>query len=154
VTGPGDDELRRLYAEAETLAVVGCSPNWSKPSCVVPSYMQSQGYRIVPVNPRERECLGEPSVDSLAEVAVPVDVVVVFRPAEEAPGIARAAAALGMRCLWLQTGIVSDEARGIAEQAGLAFVADRCIGVTHGELGFGPGVGAWKRQVEEARAPG
>ena len=81
--------------------------------------MQAHGYRILPVNPHETEILGEPAVASLAELREPVDVVDVFRPADEAPAIAQAAVDLGARYLWLQTGIVSEEARSIAEAGGL-----------------------------------
>jgi predicted CoA-binding protein len=144
-------DLRELYRDASTIAVVGCSLNWPKPSAVVPAYMQSQGYRIIPVNPNEPEILGEPSVGSLAEISEPVDIVDVFRPADEAPGIARAAVELGARCLWLQTAIVSPEAREIAEAGGLLYVEDSCIGIAHGEAGLGPGVAAWKADQEAQR---
>jgi uncharacterized protein len=151
-----DADLRRLYAEARTIAVVGCSPisRWPKPSAVVPAYMQAQGYQIVPVNPHENEVLGEHAFPSLAEVPEVVDIVDVFRPANEAPAIAQAAVEMRARYLWLQTGIVSDEAREIAEAGGLAIVMDLCIGITHGELGLGPGVAAWRKdQEEEGAAP-
>ncbi len=116
--------------------------------------MQAHGYRIVPVNPNESEILGEPAFPSLGEVPDDVDIVDVFRPANEAPAIAQAAIEMGARCLWLQTGIVSDEAREIAEAGGLTVVMDLCIGITHGDLGLGPGVAAWKkRQEDEGAAP-
>jgi predicted CoA-binding protein len=91
------------------------------------------------VNPRGGELLGEPVARSLSEVDGPVDVVEVFRPAAEAPRIAREAVEVGARVLWLQLGIESQEARRIAEAAGLTVVMDRCMGDTHGELGLGPG---------------
>lgn len=146
-----DAELRELYRDTSTIAVVGCSLNWAKPSAVVPAYMRSKGYRIVPVNPTEPEILGEPCRASLAEISEPVDIVNVFRPAAEAPAIARATVELGARCLWLQTGIVSAEARAIAEAGGLSYVEDNCIGITHGELGLGAGVAAWKADQEAKR---
>ena len=99
----------------------------------------------------EPEILGEPAVASLAEISDPVDIVNVFRPAEEAPALARAAVELGARCLWLQTGIYSPEARAIASAGGLSYVEDNCIGITHGELGLGPGVAAWKAEQEAQR---
>ncbi|HJW61094.1 MAG TPA: CoA-binding protein, partial [Actinomycetota bacterium] len=102
-------------------------------------YLQRQGYRILPVNPRGGELLGEPVARSLAEVDGPIDVVEVFRPAEEAPRIAREAVEVGAKVLWLQLGIVSEEARQVAEAAGLTVVMDRCMGETHGRLGLGPG---------------
>ena len=148
----GDDELRELYAASRTIAVVGCSNTWPKPSHVVPRYMQSEGFRILPVNPNEEELLGEPCADSLEELVEPVDIVDVFRPAAEAPALARAAVALGARCFWLQTGIVSDEAARIAAAGGLTVVMDDCIGITYGELGLGAGVAAWKAKQEARRA--
>lgn len=90
------------------------------------------------MNPRGGELFGEPVATSLAEVEGPVDVVDVFRPADEAAGIARQAVAIGANVLWLQLGIADDEARRIAEDAGLTVVMDRCIGATHRELGLGP----------------
>jgi predicted CoA-binding protein len=132
-------QLVRIYAETTTIAVVGASGDPSKPAHQIPRYLQRQGYRIVPVNPRGGEFLGEPVARSLAEVDGPVDVVEVFRPAAEAPEIARQAVKVGAKVLWLQLGIVSEEARQVAEAGGLVVVMDRCMGETHGELGLGPG---------------
>ena len=133
------ERLVGIFAETKTIAVVGASADPSKPAHTIPRYLQRQGYRIVPVNPRGGELLGEPVARSLAEVDGPVDVVEVFRPAEEAPRIAREAVEVGAKVLWLQLGIVSQEARQVAEAAGLTVVMDRCMGQTHGELGLGPG---------------
>jgi predicted CoA-binding protein len=133
------ERLLRIYREARTIAVVGASANESKPAHEIPRYLQSQGYRIIPVNPRADVILGEPVAESLAELEGQVDVVDVFRPAEEAPEIARQAIEIGARVLWLQLGIESHEARRIAEAAGLTVVMDRCMGATHGQLGLGPG---------------
>jgi uncharacterized protein len=135
------ERLVGIFAETRTIAVVGASADPSKPAHTIPRYLQRQGYRIVPVNPRGGELLGEPVARSLAEVDGPVDVVEVFRPAEEAPRIAREAVEVGAKVLWLQLGIVSQEARQVAEAAGLTVVMDRCMGETHGELGLGPGPG-------------
>jgi uncharacterized protein len=136
---PLREQLLRIYAETRTIAVVGASGDPSKPAHRIPRYLQSQGYRILPVNPRGGELLGEPVARSLAEVEGPVDVVDVFRPAEEAPGIAREAIEAGAKVLWLQVGIESEEARQEAEAAGLTVVMDRCMGEAHAELGLGPG---------------
>jgi uncharacterized protein len=136
---PLREQLLRIYAETRTIAVVGASGDPSKPAHRIPRYLQSQGYRILPVNPRGGELLGEPVARSLAEVEGPVDVVDVFRPAEEAPGIARQAIEAGAKVLWLQVGIESEEARQEAEAAGLTVVMDRCMGEAHAELGLGPG---------------
>ena len=133
------EKLLRIYAETRTIAVVGASADTSKAAHQVPRYLQSQGYRIVPVNPRGGELFGEPVFRSLAEINVPVDVVEVFRPAQEAPELARQAIALGAKVLWLQLGIVSEEARQIAEAGGLTVVMNRCMGATHALLGLGPG---------------
>jgi predicted CoA-binding protein len=132
------ERLVGIFAETKTIAVVGASADPSKPAHTIPRYLQRQGYRIVPVNPRGGELLGEPVARSLAEVDGPVDVVEVFRPAEEAPRIAREAVEVGAKVLWLQLGIVSQEARQVAEAAGLIVVMDRCMGETHAELGLGP----------------
>lgn len=133
------ERLLRIYAETKTIAVVGASADPAKPAHQIPAYLQRQGYRILPVNPRGGELFGARVYRSLAEIDVPVDVVDVFRPANETPEIARQAAAIGAKVLWLQLGIVSEEARRIAEAAGMTVVMDRCMGATHGELGLGPG---------------
>ena len=132
------EQLLRIYAETRTIAVVGASADESKAAHQVPRYLQSQGYRILPVNPRGGELFGEPVFSSLAEIDVPVDVVEVFRPAQEAPEIARQAIAIGAKVLWLQMGIVSEEARRVAEAAGLVVVMNRCMGATHELLDLGP----------------
>jgi len=133
------DKLLRIYAESKTIAVVGASADEAKPSFRIPRYLQSQGYLIRPVNPRGGIILGERAAASLADLQPPIDVVDVFRPTAEAPGIARQAVAAGARVLWLQSGIESEEARRLAEDAGLTVVMDRCMGATHAELGLGPG---------------
>jgi predicted CoA-binding protein len=138
-----DAELRErllgIYAETRTIAVVGASGDDAKPAHRIPAYLQGQGYRVIPVNPRGGAIFGEPVAASLAAIEGPVDVVDVFRPSEEAPDIARQAVAIGARVLWLQAGVESDEARAIAEEAGLTVVMNRCMGGTHRELGLGPG---------------
>ena len=139
------EQLLRIYADARTIAVVGASADESKPAHQIPRYLQSQGYRIVPVNPRGGVILGERVAPSLADVDVPVDVVDVFRPAQEVPEIARQAIAIGARVLWLQLGIKSEEARHLAEAAGLSVVMNSCMGATHGQLGLGAGPEAPRR---------
>jgi uncharacterized protein len=133
------EQLLRIYAQSRTIAVVGASADTSKAANEVPRYLQRQGYRILPVNPRGGELFGERVFRSLVEIDVPVDVVEVFRPAQEAPEIARQAVVIGAKVLWLQLGIVSEEARQIAEAARLTVVMNRCMGATHGLLGLGPG---------------
>ena len=142
--------LLELYETTRTIAVVGASSDESKPGNEIPAYLQSQGYEIVPVNPKGGVLFGERvyrSLDEVAAAGIIVDVVDVFRPAEETPEIARQAVALGARALWLQLGIVSDEARRIAEAGGLDVVMNRCLGVMHQLVGLGPGPhsDAWRR---------
>lgn len=134
-----DDQLREIYLETRIVAVVGASSDAAKPANKIPLYVQSQGFRVIPVSPKGGELFGENVYPSLAEVPEKVDVVNVFRPADEAPEIARQAVAVGAKVLWLQSGIASDEAKRVAEQAGMTVVMDRCIGQTHGRLGLGPG---------------
>jgi predicted CoA-binding protein len=139
VSALASEALRRIYEETSTIAVVGCSANADKPANKVPRYLQSVGYQIVPVNPREETILGEQCHASLQDVELPVDLVLAFRPVQETPGIAADAVAIGARTLWLQDGLVSEEAQRIAREGGLNVVMDRCIGLTHAELDLGPG---------------
>lgn len=141
-TRPPLAEIRRLYGEIETIAVVGASPDPSKRANVIPAYLRSQGYRIIPVNPNHSAVLGEQSYATLRDVPRPVDAVDVFRPAAEAPDIARDTVAIGARVLWLQVGIRSEEAARIAHEAGLVFVEDHCMGQMHAMAGLGPGPAA------------
>lgn len=134
-----DDELRKIYEATNTIAVVGASSDSSKAGHRIPAYLQSQGFRIIPVSPKGGEIFGERVYTSLKEVDVPIDVVDVFRPAEEAPGIAQDAVSIGARVLWLQTGIVSADAAEIARAEGLKVVMNACMGETHARLGLGPG---------------
>ena len=133
------EQLVRIFANTTTIAVVGASGDPAKPAHQIPRYLQRQGYRIIPVNPRGGELFGEPVARSLAEVDGPVDVVDVFRPSEETPEIAREAAEIGAKVLWLQLGIESEEARKLADSAGLTVVMNRCMGEAHRQLGLGPG---------------
>ena len=121
--------LRSLLGEAEVIAVVGISSKPWRPSHEVASYLQQHGYRIVPVNPNEDEVLGERVYASLLDIPndLHVDVVDVFRRAEHAPEVARDAVAIGARMLWLQEGIVSEEAARIATDGGLEVVMGVCI---------------------------
>lgn len=139
MTNPSDDELREIYGETKTIAVVGASNDEAKAANSIPRYLQRQGYRIVPVNPRGGEILGEQSYPSLKEVDVPVDVVDVFRPSEETPAIARDAVTIGAKVLWLQLGIESEEAAKIAQEGGLRVVMNLCMGASHKRLRLGPG---------------
>jgi predicted CoA-binding protein len=134
---PSDEELTDLYHRVRTIAVVGASGDESKAAHRIPKYLQSAGYTITPVNPRGGELFGVPVLTSLAELGSAPDVVDVFRPAAETPDIARAAVEAGAKVLWLQEGIYNDEAREIAEAAGLTVIMGRCMGATHQMLGIG-----------------
>jgi uncharacterized protein len=126
---PEERELRSLLGEAKVVAVVGISSKPSRPSHEVASYLQEHGYRIVPVNPNEEEVLGEQAYATLLDIPrdLHVDVVDVFRRAEHTPEVARDAVAIGARVLWLQEGIVSDEAARIAADGGLEVIMGVCI---------------------------
>jgi hypothetical protein len=121
------EEILRTYS---TIAVVGASRDPSKAAHQVPAQLDAAGFRIVPVNPHvEGELFGERAYPTLSSIPFPVEVVLVFRPAQYTPEIARDAVAIGAKALWLQLGIVSDEARRIAQAAGLEYVEDECSAV-------------------------
>ena len=124
------DPLRILQG-AKTIAIVGASPSPDRESNGVMRYLLRAGYRCIPVNPACDEVLGVPAVATLAEIDEPIDLVDVFRRPEHCAAHAREAAAAGAKALWLQLGIVSPEARAIAESAGLAYVENACTAVVH-----------------------
>lgn len=134
--GPSDAELRSILGDARTIAVVGLSSNPLKDSFEVAEYLQAKGYRIIPVNPNETEVLGEKAYPSLLDVPpeIEIDVVDVFRRAEHTPEIAEQAVRRGAKVLWLQSGIVNEEARRIAEGGGLTVVMGVCIRTTSRRL--------------------
>jgi uncharacterized protein len=123
--------IQRMLFTAKTVAVVGLSANPLRASHFVGFYLQRHGYRVIPVNPRESQVLGEQSYATLREVPVPVDIVNVFRAPAALPGIATEAVAIGAKCLWCQFGVINEEGAAIAEKGGLAVVMDRCIKVEH-----------------------
>jgi predicted CoA-binding protein len=120
-----------ILATTHTIAVVGCSTHSYKAAHSIPATMQAAGYTIVPVHPRANAILGATAYPMLTEVPVHVDLVNVFRPADEAATIAKAAVEIGASALWLQLGIRSDEAAEIARAAGLVYIEDRCIAVEY-----------------------
>jgi predicted CoA-binding protein len=131
---PSDAELKQLLTDATTIAMVGASSNPDKASHGIMQKLQSVGYRVIPVNPRETEVLGERSYPSLIDVPERIDIVDVFRRAEDTPGIADDAVTIGAKALWLQTGIVNEDAAARAQAGGLTVVMDACIGATHSLL--------------------
>jgi len=131
---PSDQELRQLLADATVIAMVGASSDPDKASNGIMRKLQHVGYRVIPVNPTETEILGERSYPSLLDVPERIDIVDVFRRAEDTPGIADDAVTIGAKALWLQTGIVNEEAAERAAKGGLTVVMDACIGATHSLL--------------------
>jgi predicted CoA-binding protein len=126
----------QILRESKTIALVGASPNPSRPSHGVMRYLLAQGYRVIPVRPADcDEMLGVPCVQTLAEIEEPIDLVDVFRRPEHTPQHAREAVEAGAKALWLQLGIRSDEARSIATEAGIDYVEDLCTAVVHRNLG-------------------
>jgi uncharacterized protein len=126
--------LRRIIEQSRTIAVVGLSAEWHRPSNFVAKYLLSHGRRIVPVNPRYTEVLGQKCYPRLEEIPFAVDLVDVFRRSAEVPPIARSAVAIGAKVLWQQIGVVSAEADAIARAAGLDSVFDRCVKIEHARL--------------------
>jgi uncharacterized protein len=126
------DDMRsaqQILAEANVIAVVGASRDPSKPAHTVPLQMLRHGWRIIPVNPFVDEVFGVKTVPTLADIDEPIDLVDVFRPARDAVDVVRQAVAIKAPAVWLQSGIVSAEARRIAEEAGIDYVEDRCLAV-------------------------
>jgi predicted CoA-binding protein len=123
--------IQRVLHTATTIAIVGLSGNELRASNFVGYYMRRHGYRVIPVNPRETEILGEPSYPSLTDVPVPVDIVNVFRAPAALPGIAREAVSIGAGTLWCQFGVINDEGARIAEDGGVTVIMDRCLKVEH-----------------------
>ena len=131
-----DEIAERILQTYATITVVGASSHPHKEAHGVPALMQRHGWRIIPVNLRGGQILGEQAYRTLAEIPEPVGLVDVFRPSEQTPEIARQAVAAGATALWLQLGIASDEARAIAEAAGLLYVENRCLAIEQRRLGL------------------
>lgn len=129
-----DKVAYEILSKYHVIAVVGCSRNEGKPSHDVPEYMQSAGYKIIPVNPSADIILGEKAYKSLLDIKFPVDVVDVFRPSPETVEIAKQAVQIKAKALWLQEGIFNDEAKRIAEDNGLIFIMNRCMMKEHYKL--------------------
>ncbi len=129
------ETIRAILRESKTIAVVGLSPDPSRPSHDVARYMQAQGYRIVPVSPVISEALGEKSYPTLSDIPFSVDLVDVFRRSEFVPAIAEDAVKIGAKALWLQLGVISPEGEETAERGGLRVVVDRCLKVEHQRYG-------------------
>ena len=131
---PSDPEIAQLLTDASTIAIVGASSNPDRSSYGIMRRLQQVGYRVIPVNPHETEILGERAYPSLVDIPDHVDIVDVFRRAEETPSIADEAVKIGAKALWLQSGISSEDAAARAEAGGLPVVMDACIGTAHALL--------------------
>ena len=152
--------LRRILGTCKTIAVVGLSPQWHRPSFFAAKYMQGHGYRIVPVNPTATEILGErsyPSVTAAAQALAAqgqrIDLVDCFRKSEDIPPIADEAIAIGARCLWLQIGVINEAAAAKARAAGLDVVMDRCVKIEHARLFGGLNWAGVNTRVISSRRP-
>ena len=145
--------LRRILAENRLIAVVGLSADWYRPSFFAAKYLQEHGYRIVPVNPRYTEILGETCYPSLTAIPFMVDMVDVFRRSADVLPIAREAVAIGARCLWQQLGVINEEADALARSQGLDSVTDRCVKIEHARLFGGLNWVGVNTRVVSARRP-
>jgi predicted CoA-binding protein len=145
--------LRRVLMESKTIAMVGLSANWFRPSFFAAKYLQEHGYRVIPVSPRYDEILGEKCYPSLADIPEPVDVVDCFRRAEEIPALAEQAIAISAKVLWMQLGVDSPQATRIAEAGGVEVVADRCMKIEYGRLFGGLGYCGVNTRVISAKRP-
>ena len=134
-----DEVVEQILRTYDTITVVGASANPTKAANEVPEYMKSKGWRIIPVNPTATEIVGEQAYPTLADVPEQIGLVDVFRPSADTPEIARQAVAAGATALWLQLGIASQEAREIAESAGLLYVEDRCLIIEQRRTGITAG---------------
>ena len=129
-----DSDLKRLFETVRTIAVVGCSPRPERPGHYVAKYLQDLGYRIIPVNPGQSEILGEKCYASLRDIPEPVDMVDCFRRAEDIPPVVEDAIAIGAKFVWMQLGIVNEEAAQRAADAGIEAVMDRCPKIDYPRL--------------------
>ena len=145
--------LRRILTRSRTLAVVGLSANWYRPSYFAAKYMQDHGYRVIPVNPTYREVLGQPCYPDLRSIRDPVDIVDCFRKPGEMVALARDAVAIGAKVLWMQLGIRNEEAARIASDAGLDVVMNRCVKIEHARLMGGLNWAGVNTGVISARRP-
>ncbi|MCB1914522.1 MAG: CoA-binding protein [Rhodocyclaceae bacterium] len=145
--------LRRVLSEDRVIAVVGLSAHWYRPSYFAAKYMQERGYRIVPVNPTYDEVLGERCYPSLRDVPEPIDMVDVFRKPADVMPVVEDAIAIGARTLWLQLGVINQQAVARAEEAGLRVVMDRCVKIEYGRLFGGLGWFGVNTGVISAKRP-
>ncbi|MEY3518151.1 MAG: hypothetical protein RLZ89_1011 [Pseudomonadota bacterium] len=145
--------LRRVLQNHRTIAVVGLSADWFRPSYFAAKYMQENGYRIIPVNPKYTEILGETCYPSLKDIPHPVDIVDVFRKPADTSAIAQESVDIGAKVFWLQLGVINPDAQAIAQNAGLTVVVDRCVKIEHARLFGGLGWFGVNTGVISSRRP-
>jgi uncharacterized protein len=145
------DKVRRILRRSRTIAVVGLSAQWHRPSYFAAKYMQEHGYRVIPVNPGYPEILGEKCYKSLRDIPEKVDIVDCFRRSAEIPAIADDAVAIGAKVLWMQLGVENGDARRKAEAAGLEVVENRCVKIEHGRFFGGLGWAGVNTKVISAK---
>jgi uncharacterized protein len=146
------ETLARILKENRTIAVVGLSAQWHRPSFFAAKYLQEHGYRVIPVNPAYPEILGEKSYPSLREIPERIDVVDVFRKPEDVPPVVEEAIAIGARVVWMQIGVIHEEAARRAREAGLEVVMNRCMKIEHARLFGGLGfVGVYRGLISSRR---
>ena len=134
MTSAPDAQIAELLRTARTIAVVGLSPDRTRPSNGIARYLQRSGYRVIPVNPTQQEVLGEKCYPNLAAIPEPIDIVDIFRRSEFVPDIAAEAIAIGAKGLWMQLGVFNEEAAQHASEAGMIVIQDKCIMVEHMRL--------------------
>lgn len=147
------EKTRRILSRSKTIAVVGLSAQWHRPSYFAAKYMQEHGYKVIPVNPGQAQILGEKCYKSLRDVPVKVDIVDCFRKSAEIPAIADDAIAIGAKVLWMQLGVENGDARHKAEAAGLEVVENRCVKIEHGRFFGGLGWAGVNTKVISAKRP-
>ena len=148
------DKIRRILLTCRTLAVVGLSAQWHRPSYFAARYMQEHGYRVIPVNPSYDTVLGEKCYARLADIPEKVDIVDCFRKSADIPPLAEEAIAIGARVLWMQLGVENPPSRRIAEAAGLEVVENHCVKIEHGRFFGGLGFAGVNTRVISARRAG
>ena len=129
-----DAEIARILRESKTIAVVGCSSNYEKAAHKIPKYMQEHGFKILPVNPNAKEILGEKVYGKLSDIKERVDIVDVFRPGDECVEVVKEALVIMPKVVWMQQGVINEDAKRLAEHNGINVVMDKCIMVEHRKL--------------------
>ena len=131
---PLDPNIVQILKESKTIAVVGMSKNPEKAAHRIPKYLQSVGYKVVPVNPTADEILGEKAYKSLEDIPFPIDIVDVFRPSEKTPSIVKSAVELNPKLIWLQLGIANEKSKALTTENGIAYVENKCLMVEHKKI--------------------